>query len=118
MLKWDYVGRTVDISMPGYIKKKLQEYERIRPKKMQTCPYSPEPKRFGTEAQAPLPPNASPRLDAKGIKKVQQIVGSILDYAHAVDRTVKWPSVQSWLSKLKQQKKTMGRCTQLLDYLL
>jgi hypothetical protein len=26
MLKWDYVARTVDISMQGYIKKKLQEY--------------------------------------------------------------------------------------------
>jgi hypothetical protein len=69
-LKWDYIGRTVDISMPGYIKKKLQEYEHIQPRKVQTCPYSPEPKKFGTEAQAPLPPDASPRLDAKGIKKV------------------------------------------------
>jgi hypothetical protein len=87
-LKWDYVSRTVDISMPGYIKKKLQEYKHIMPKKLQTCPYSPGPKRFGTEAQAPLPPNASPRLDAKGIKQVQQIVGSILYYARAVDMTV------------------------------
>ncbi len=41
MLKWDYVGRTVDISMPRYIKKKLQEYEHIMPKKIQMCPYSP-----------------------------------------------------------------------------
>jgi hypothetical protein len=65
MLVWDYVRCTVDISMPGYIKKKLQEYEHIRHKKLQTCLYSPEPKRFGTEAQAPLPPNAWPRLDAK-----------------------------------------------------
>ncbi len=40
-LDWDYVNRTVDISMPGYIKKKLQEYEHIMPKKLQTCPYSP-----------------------------------------------------------------------------
>ena len=24
-LEWDYVSQTVDISMPGYIKKKLQE---------------------------------------------------------------------------------------------
>ncbi len=40
------------------------------------------------EAQAPLPPDASPRLDAQGIKKVQKIVGSILYYAHAVDMTI------------------------------
>ena len=32
-LKWDYVNRHVDISMPGYIKKKLQESGHIMPKK-------------------------------------------------------------------------------------
>ena len=30
-LEWDYVGRTVDISMPRYIKKKLQEYMHLLP---------------------------------------------------------------------------------------
>jgi hypothetical protein len=78
----------VDISMPGYIKKKLQEYEHFWTTKVQTCPYSPEPKKFGMETQAPLPPDALPRLDARGIKKVQKIVGSILYYARAVDMTI------------------------------
>jgi hypothetical protein len=87
-LKWDYENRHVDISMSGYIKKKLQEYGHIMPKKLQTCPYSPEPKQFGTEAQAPLPADTTLKLDAKGIKRVQQIVGSILYYARAVDMTV------------------------------
>ena len=31
----------------------------------------------GNEAQAPLPPDATPKLDAKGIKRVKKIVGSI-----------------------------------------
>jgi hypothetical protein len=62
-LDWDYVGRTVDISMPGYIKKKLQEYEHVMPKRVQQCPYSPEPKKFGTEAQSPLPPDSTPKLE-------------------------------------------------------
>mgnify|MGYP006970029820 FL=1 len=74
--------------MPVYIKKKLQEYEHVRPTKVQTCPYSPEPKTFGPTAQAPLPPDASPRLDARGVKKVQKIVGSILYYARAVNMTI------------------------------
>ena len=30
--QWDYINRTVDISMPGYIQKKLQEYGHIIPK--------------------------------------------------------------------------------------
>jgi hypothetical protein len=74
-LKWDYVGCTVEISMPGYIKMKLQEYEHIMPKKLQTCPYLPEPKKFGTEAQAPLPHDSTPKLDKNGIKHVQKNSG-------------------------------------------
>jgi hypothetical protein len=74
--------------MPGYIKMKLQEYEHIMPKKLQTCPYSLEPKKFGTEAQAPLPNDSTPKLDENGIKSVQNIVGSILYYARVVDMTV------------------------------
>ncbi len=58
------------------------------PKKLQACPYSPVPKQFGTEAQAPLPAGTTPKLDTKGVKWVQQIVESILYYAQAVDMTV------------------------------
>jgi hypothetical protein len=54
--------------MPGYIKKKMQEYNHIVARKGQTCPYSPAPKQYGTEAQAPLPPDLSPTLDKAGIK--------------------------------------------------
>jgi hypothetical protein len=33
--------------MPGYIKKKLQEYGHAVPNRLQSCPYAPEPKQFG-----------------------------------------------------------------------
>ncbi len=87
------------------------------PKKLQTCPYSPEPKQFGTEAQAPLPPDSSPTLDKKGIKRVQQIVGSILYYARAVDMTVLIALSSIAMDQTKATERTMSRCTQLLDYL-
>jgi hypothetical protein len=74
--------------MPGYIKKKLQEYGHIMLRKIQGCPYAPELKEFGTEAQASFPQDNTPKLDEKGIKRVQQIVGSILYYVQAVDMTV------------------------------
>ncbi len=70
MLEWDYMNHTANIFMPGYIEKKLQDYEHVTAKRLQTCLYSPEPKHFGTEAQAQLPPNNSPRLNIKGIKSV------------------------------------------------
>jgi hypothetical protein len=116
-LKWDYIGCTEDILMPGYIKKKLQECKHFRTTKAQTCPYSPEPKKFGMEAQAPLPPDASPRLDARGIKKVQKIVGSILYYARAVIMTILMALSSIAVEQTGAMEKTMSRCTQLLDYL-
>ena len=74
--------------MPGYIKKKLQEYNHFLLGRIQYCPYSSEPKTFGSDTQAPLLPDATPVLDSKRIKQIQQIVGSILYYARAVDMTV------------------------------
>jgi hypothetical protein len=82
-LDWDYTNCMVIISMPGYIKKKLQQYSHIASKQVQNFPYMPAPKQFGSKAQAPLPPNLSPKLDKAGIKKVQKIVDSILYYARA-----------------------------------
>jgi hypothetical protein len=103
--------------MLGYVKKKLQEYGHIMPQKLQTCPYSSEPKKFGTEAQAPLPPDTSPKLDAKEVKRVQQIVHSILYYAQAVVMTVLKALSSIAVEQTKASEKTMARCTQLLDYL-
>jgi hypothetical protein len=66
-LDWDYVNQTVDILMPGYIKKKLQEYNHMLPEQMQACPYTPAPKKYGAHMQTPLEVDSSPRLDEKGI---------------------------------------------------
>jgi hypothetical protein len=96
---------------------KLQEYKHIAPKKLQTCLYLPEPKKFGMEAQTPLPPNSTPKLDTKGIKRVQKIVGRILYYARAVNMTVLMALSSITIEQTKATEKTMARCTQLLDYL-
>ncbi len=103
--------------MPGCIKKKMHEYEHILPTRVQTCPYSPEPKRFGTKAQAPLPPDASPKLDTRGIKCVQKVVGSILYYARSVEMIVLKALNSIAVEQTTATKQTMARCKQLLDYL-
>jgi hypothetical protein len=109
--------RMVNISMPGYIKKKLQDYNHIASKCAQMCPYMPAPKRFGSEAQAPLPPDLSPKLDKAGIKKAQKLVGSILYYARAIDMTVLMALSTIAVEQTIATKRTLERCTQLLDYL-
>ena len=115
-LKWDYEKRILDIAMPGYVKKQLQKYNHIARKK-QNCPYKPAEKKYGKDAQNPLPDNTSPRLDEKGIKKIQQIVGSILYYARAVDLTtlIALSSIAS--EQTTATEKTMSAAMQLLDYL-
>jgi hypothetical protein len=86
-LKWDYGVQTLDISMPGYIKKTIIEI-RIHHATSTNYPYAPEPKRYGINAQSPLPQDNTRRLNDKEIKQIQKIVGSILYYARAVNMTV------------------------------
>ncbi len=116
-LGWDYDKRYVDISMPGYIKKKLQEYGHVVPNRLQSCPYAPEPKQFGVTVQAPAPPDNTPRLNDAGIKQVQKIVGSIIFYARAIDMTVLMALSSIVTEQPKATDRTLARCMQLLDYL-
>jgi hypothetical protein len=48
-LNGDYTACTIDISMPGYIKKLLHKYKHCIPLKPQRCPYSLAPKLYGTK---------------------------------------------------------------------
>jgi hypothetical protein len=63
-LRWNYEKRWLDISMPGYIKKQLLKYKHIM-RRIQHCPYAPEPKRYGADAQSPLPQDISQKLNEK-----------------------------------------------------
>ncbi len=56
LFEWDYVNRTVNILMPGYIKKKLQEYKHVTAKKLQTCPYTPGQIKSAWRNKPPSPP--------------------------------------------------------------
>ncbi len=102
-LDWDYNAQTLDILMPGYIKKVLQKYKHCIPSKPQHCPYSPSPKRYGAKAQEPLPVDISPKLSSEEIKELQCVIGSILHYACAVDITVLMALSPLQSSKQKEQ---------------
>jgi hypothetical protein len=41
-LTWNYVARTLNISMLGYILKHLQKHKHATPTKLQHCPYAPQ----------------------------------------------------------------------------
>lgn len=87
-LDWNYDDSYVDISMPKYVAKILQRFKHKKPSRPQHSPYKAPPKKFGKEAQDPLPDDKSPMVDAKRIKRIQQIIGGVLYYARAVNSTV------------------------------
>jgi len=112
-LWWDYVRWRPDILMPGYIKKQLLKYNHIM-WWIQHCPYLPEPKRYGTDTQSPLPQYISRKLNEKEIKQVQKIVGSILYYARAVDMTVLMASSTIASEQTKGMERTLEKAYQVL----
>ena len=86
-------------------------------RQIQHCPYSTEPKKYGAEAQSPLPQDNSCKLTKKEIKQVQKIVGSILYYVRAADMTVLMASSLIASEQTKRTKHTLDKAYQVLDYL-
>ena len=103
--------------MPGYVCRQLLKYKHVTLSCPQHCPYSPEPKKYGSTAQAPLPIDTSQPLGEKEIKAVQKIVGSILYYARAVDMTVLMALSTIASEQTKGTKQTMEKALQVLNYL-
>ena len=83
-LKWNYDGeRWVELSLPGYIEKILAQFRHPQLKIPQDSPHPAPPTKFTRKTPMPPSPDKSPRLDEKGIKRIQQICGSILWYMQA-----------------------------------
>jgi hypothetical protein len=87
------------------------------PKPDEKCPYLPKPKKFGSYAQAPLSPDDTPKLDAKGIKCIHQMWEAFLYYAQAEYMMVLMALSSIAIKQTKAAENTMGRRIQLLDYL-
>jgi hypothetical protein len=116
-LEWDYENRILDISMPGYIGKLRARFDHDTPRKPQHSPHKAPPKIYGAAAQDPIPDDTTPRLDAKRITRIQQIIGSILYYARAIDMTV-LPALSAVASEQTTATETTEQhVKQLLDYL-
>ena len=116
-LKWDYERRHVDISMPGYIDKLLARFNHEPPNKPQHSPHAAPPRFFGLDAQKPVEHDLLPVLPPDRIKRIQQIIGTIMYYARAVDLTtlVALSSIAS--EQTSATADTEKRVLQLLDYL-
>jgi hypothetical protein len=84
-LDWYYQNRTVDLSMPGYIKAALRKYHHPVPARPKHSPHMWNPPIYGTKTQFVSDPIPSPALSDKIVNKLQQLTGTLLYYARAVD---------------------------------
>jgi hypothetical protein len=84
-LEWNYKNRTVDLSMPGYIKAALHKYQHADPRRPEHAPHPWNPPVYGTKTQYVEDENNSPALSTKYVNKLQQLTGKLLYYSRAVD---------------------------------
>ena len=86
-LAWNYKSRvrTFRLTINGYIQDVLRRYSHPTPKKLQMSPHKHHPIVFGAKTQYATEDEHSPPLDAKGVRRVQGIVSSLLYIARAVN---------------------------------
>ena len=116
-LDWDYKMGHVDLSVPGYVKRKMTKYQHPKPTRPQHSPYLAAPIEYGVKVQQPTQADTTAPLTAEQIKHVQDIVGTFIWYGRACD-----PTLSAALSAIgsRQTKGTdavLAACHHLLDYL-
>ena len=114
-LDWNYEKGTVTLSMPGYIERALTRFEHPPPSRPEYLPHAWNAPTYGSRQQY-VTHVTSELLDAKDTKRVQEVLGTLLYYARAIDCTLV-PSIgsiatdQSCATKL-----TMVAITKLLNH--
>ena len=84
-ITWDYVGKRCHLSMPGYIENLLIKFKHPRPLKRRLSPYACLPISYGATSQLAPKADTSSLLDDDHKHRIQEIFGSLLYYARAVD---------------------------------
>ena len=113
-LEWNYNEGYVDVSMPGYIEKALQCFTHPTPDQPQHAPRQWTAPQYGAPIQYADNEDTTEPLPKEGITRLQQIFGTFLYYARAVN-----PTMLVALSTLtaaqtrerKQQRKRQYNCS-------
>lgn len=115
-MDWDYEKREVHLSMPGYREKALKRFQHERPAKPQNQPYPHIPPKYGAKVQYAEPEDTSPKLNKADKKFIQEVTGTFLYYARAIDSTM-LTALSALASKQSDPTEaTMKKCKQFLDY--
>jgi hypothetical protein len=69
-LDWDYKKRTVNLSLPGYIKATLHKYQHPAPARPEHAPHTCYPPIYGAKTEFVNEATPSPALSDKYVKKL------------------------------------------------
>ena len=102
--------------MPGYVNDALKRFKRERPKRLQHQPHPHVPPNYGAKKQYAEEEDLGPVLGKDEIKFVQQVLGTFMYYARAVDSTILVALSAIATEQQEPTKKTLERVNQFLDY--
>jgi hypothetical protein len=77
-----------DLSMPGHIEAALHKYQHAAPTRPEHAPHTWNPLVYGAKTKYVDDETTSPALSDKDVNKLQQLTGTLLYYARAVDPTL------------------------------
>jgi hypothetical protein len=116
-LEWNYDEKWVEFGMPKYVNKGLKKFLHPPPEKPQHSPFPVAERKYGKAAQEARPPDDSPKVAEDVRTRLQQVVGTFLYYARAVDPTL-LPGLSTLASEQAQAtERTMKNMEWMLDYL-
>ena len=87
-LTWYYVHRTVTLSMTSYVKKSLHRFQHILRGVKEYSPHTCAPIQYGQKIQYADPLDTSEYLSDKETNLLQQVCGTFLYYAIAINNTI------------------------------
>jgi hypothetical protein len=102
--------------MPGYIAQALHKFHHAQPTKPQHSPHQHQEIQYGSQTQMTTPADTSPPLTKEGITRLQQIIGTLLYYARAVDSTMLVALSNLSSAQAHGTEATNNAAAQLLDY--
>ena len=114
-INWDYERKFVDISMPKYIEHLLHKCQH-NPITPTYTPFKWTAPQYGKTQQFVKPDDTAPKLDKKGIKYVQSVIGSLLYYRRAVDPTILVALNELSTEQASPTTNTLQKIKQLLNY--
>jgi hypothetical protein len=115
-LDWDYDKRTCDLSMPGYIERALKRFQHPTPSRPQHSPHEWQKPKYGAKTQYAPMEDTTDLLDVADTKRVQEVLGTLLFYARAVDNTMIVAIGDIATQQAKGTEATMIAITHLLNY--